>query len=381
MPKFLKNLSDWFEKHIGLHRIGIAVGVTVFAIAAFVLYRILRKISIAEVGHAISSVTWTQLALAAFFVALAYLTLTFYDYFALKTIGREEVPYHIAAVGGFTSYSIGHNVGFTAFSGGAVRYRIYSASSGLSAVEVAKLCFIAGLTFWLGNIAVLGLGMTIHPEAASMVDQLPPAVNRVIGIGLLTALAVYTYYVSVKPRVIGRSNWSVTLPAGRLTILQILIGIVDLTCCSLAMYVLMPVSPKLDFISLAVIFVSSTLLGFASHSPGGLGVFDAAMLIALPQFAPEQLLASLLLFRLFYFIAPFAISLVIIVIREFVLDIKPPAQEMPPPREVNASHVVAKIAEARKEDASKAGKVRKSASAKTSVKKAAKPKSAKRKSK
>jgi uncharacterized membrane protein YbhN (UPF0104 family) len=177
-----------------------------------------------------------------------------------------------------------------------------------------------------------------------MVDQLPPAVNRVIGIALLTGLAVYTFYVSIKPRVIGRANWSVTLPAGKLTLLQIAIGIVDLTCCSLAMYVLMPAKPEIDFISLAVIFVSSTLLGFASHSPGGLGVFDAAMLIALPQFAPEQLLASLLLFRLFYFITPFAISLIIIGIRELVLDIKP-AKKMPDPHDVNASKVVKKITE------------------------------------
>jgi hypothetical protein len=43
------------------------------------------------------------------------------------------------------------------FTGGAVRYRIYSAW-GLDAVEVAKLCFIAGLTFWLGNVTVLGFG-------------------------------------------------------------------------------------------------------------------------------------------------------------------------------------------------------------------------------
>lgn len=344
MRQALKNFSIWFERNIGWHRVGLAVGVIVFSIAAFVLYRILRNISLAEVGNALSNVTWTQLALAGFFVALAYLTLTFYDYFALKTIGRNEVPYHIAAIGGFTSYSIGHNVGFTAFSGGAVRYRIYSASSGLSAIEVAKLCFIAGLTFWLGNIAVLGIGMTIHPEAASMVDHLPPAVNRAIGIAALTGLAIYTYWVSVKPRVIGRSDWSVTLPAGKLTILQIVIGIIDLTCCALAMYVLMPAKPELDFISLAVIFVSSTLLGFASHSPGGLGVFDAAMLIALPQFPREQLLASLLLFRLFYFIMPFAISLVIIAIRELVLDIKPPVEKMPDPHHVNASKVVEEAA-------------------------------------
>ena len=67
------------------------------------------------------------------------------------------MPYRIAALAGFTSYSVGHNVGASVFTGGAVRYRIYSAW-GLDAVEVAKICFIAGLTFWLGNITVLGFG-------------------------------------------------------------------------------------------------------------------------------------------------------------------------------------------------------------------------------
>ena len=50
------------------------------------------------------------------------------------------------------------------------------------------------------------------------------------------------------------------------------------------MYMLLPDEPHIGFVTLAVIFVSATLLGFASHSPGGLGVFDAAMLVALWQF-------------------------------------------------------------------------------------------------
>ena len=74
-----------------------------------------------------------------------------------------------------------------------------------------------------------------------------------------------------------------TLPGGPLTLLQIAIGIVDLGFCALAMYVLVPDEPNLGFVVVAVIFVSATLLGFASHSPGGLGVFDAAMLVGLWQ--------------------------------------------------------------------------------------------------
>jgi uncharacterized membrane protein YbhN (UPF0104 family) len=69
-----------------------------------------------------------------------------------------------------------------------------------------------------------------------------------------------------------------------------------------------------------VVFVSATLLGFASHAPGGLGVFDAAMLVALWQFDREQLLAGQLLFRLLYYIVPFMFAVVILGIREVVFN-------------------------------------------------------------
>jgi uncharacterized membrane protein YbhN (UPF0104 family) len=111
----------------------------------------------------------------------------------------------------------------------------------------------------------------------------------------------------------------VTLPGGPTTLIQIAIGIVDLSCCAAAMYMLVPDEPNLGFVTVAVIFVAATLLGFASHAPGGLGVFDATMMVALWQFDKEDLLAGLLLFRLLYYVIPFAISLVILGTREIFL--------------------------------------------------------------
>src|SRR5262249_29055389 len=252
------------------------------------------------------------------FVAAGYFTLTFYDLFAVRAIGHSHVPYKINALAAFTSYSIGHNVGASVFTGGAVRYRIYSAW-GLNAIDVAKICFLAGLTFWLGNAAVLGLGISYHPEAAASIDQLPVWLNRVVAIAIILGLCAYVSWVWTRPRNVGRGPWSVTLPGGPLTLLQIMIGIVDLGFCALAMYVLVPDEPNLGFIVVAVIFVSATLLGFASHSPGGLGVFDAAMLVGLWQMDREDLLAGMLLFRLLYYIAPFVISVILPTLREVII--------------------------------------------------------------
>jgi uncharacterized membrane protein YbhN (UPF0104 family) len=317
---WLRAVGRFFDQKIGWHRLGILLSVTIIAVAGWVLYHKLHDINVAKVLTAMSTVEYRDVAIAAFFVAGAYFTLTFYDLFALRTIGRKDVPYRVAALGGFTSYSIGHNVGASVFTGGAVRYRIYS-GWGLDAVEVAKICFVAGTTFWMGNVAVLGIGFIIHPEAASAIDQLPEWLNRVLGVAALITLASYVAWVWRTPRVIGRESWQVQLPNGPLTLLQIAIGIVDLVCCAIAMYVLVPNNPPLDFITVAVIFVSATLLGFASHSPGGLGVFDAAMLIALWHYDKEELLAGLLIFRLLYYILPFALSLVILGVRELGLSL------------------------------------------------------------
>jgi glycosyltransferase 2 family protein len=301
-----------------LHKLGVAVSITVIGIACYVLYHMLRNIDTFEVIEAIKSTEPRSIALAALFVAAGYFTLTFYDLFAVRAIGRSDIPYRVNALAAFASYSIGHNVGASVFTGGAVRYRIYSAW-GLNAIDVAKICFIAGLTFWLGNAAVLGIGIAYHPEAASSVDQLPSWLNRVIAIAIIVGLVAYVVWVWVRPRNVGRGPWTVVLPGGPLTLLQIAIGIVDLGFCALAMYTLVPDEPNLGFVVVAVIFVSATLLGFASHSPGGLGVFDAAMLVGLWQMDKEDLLAGMLLFRVLYYIAPFVISVILLTFREVII--------------------------------------------------------------
>jgi uncharacterized membrane protein YbhN (UPF0104 family) len=318
MLKRLRDAAHYFDRTIGLSRIGLILSLIIIGIAIVVLYRVLRDLDVEAVIDAIEATDWRTLLIAGGFVAAGYLTLTFYDLFALRAIGRREVPYRVAALAGFTSYSVGHNVGASVVSGGAVRYRIYS-RWGLSVIEVTKICFIAGLTFWLGNATVLGLGVLYAPQAARALDHLPPLANRMLAVVILLLLGAYLIWVSVKPRVIGRQGWQVTLPGGGMTLLQIAIGIIDLGCCAAAMYMLVPDEPNLGFVTVAVIFVSATLLGFASHAPGGLGVFDAAMLVALWQFDKEDLLAGLLLFRLLYYIIPFAISLAILGCREVLL--------------------------------------------------------------
>jgi glycosyltransferase 2 family protein len=328
MHELLTALRRGFNKRIGWKRLGIAASVLIVLFAVTTLVRTLRGVDTGVILTALRELPPQNLGLAALCVIGAFCTLTFYDFFALRTIGKKHVPYRIAALSSFTSYTIGHNIGATVFTGGAIRFRIYT-EYGLSAIDVAKICFLSGLTFWLGNLVVLGFGMAWEPWAASAIDLLPTSLNRLIGLACLAGIAAYfVWLITGKDRrELGQNGWKVALPSARLTLLQVLIGVVDLGFCALAMYLLIPAQPAIDFVSLAVVFILATLLGFASHAPGSIGVFDAAMLVALPEFGREHMLATLLAFRILYFVIPFGISISIMGMRELWLSVVLPWQE------------------------------------------------------
>jgi uncharacterized membrane protein YbhN (UPF0104 family) len=327
MRRLLIALQRGFLERIGWKRLGVVASLAIIAFAIMTLVRTLKGVDTGVILIALTEKSPHEITLAALCVIGAFCTLTFYDFFALRTIGKNHIPYRVAALSAFTSYTIGHNVGATVFTGGAIRFRIYS-DHGLNAIDVAKVCFISGLTFWLGNLFVLGLGMAWHPSAASAMDLLPPSINRLIAFGCLAGIVVYLAWIITgrNRRELGQNGWKVVLPSARLTFVQILIGVVDLGFCASAIYLLMPAQPSIDFVSVSVVFILATLLGFASHAPGSLGVFDAAMLVALPQFGKEQLLATLLVYRTLYFVIPFAIAITIMGTRELWLNVVQPWQ-------------------------------------------------------
>jgi glycosyltransferase 2 family protein len=315
MP-ILTSVIARIQERVAWNTIGIAVSFVIVAIAAAVLFRLLSDIEIGKVVAALGSASVRNILIAGAFVAIGYFGLSFYDWFALRTIGRNTVPFRVAAFTSFTCYTIGHNLGAVVFTAGVIRLRIYSAW-GLGIIDIAKIAFITGLTFWLGNACVLGSGMAYDPAAASAVNQLPAWVNRIIGLSALAVLVGYLIWVARGPRVIGRANWKIALPNQRSTLAQMVIGVFDLIAGALAMYTLLPAVPSIEFVTSLVVFAMALLLGFASHAPGSLGVIEATMLVGLPQFQKEELLASVLIFRVLYFVLPLFLAVFLFGLREF----------------------------------------------------------------
>ncbi len=317
-----KRVTEWLRRHLRWKWISVAISVALVASACFFLVRLLGDVDLSQVIDVARATPPRHVLAALCLVTASYVTLTFYDWFALRAIGRRDVPYRIAALAGLMSYAIGHGVGAMALTSGIVRYRVYS-GWGLRVIDVAKVGFITGLTFWLGNIVMLGASLAAFPEIASRINGLPAWGNRTAAVVTLAAVSAYLFWLTVRPRAIGRREWRVTLPNARRSLIQIGIGVLDLSLAATAMYVLLPVAVLPGYMTVVVTFVAATLLGFVSHAPSGIGVFDAALLVGLPQVPPQHMLASILIYRALYFVLPLSAALLVLIVREFLGSVRP----------------------------------------------------------
>jgi uncharacterized membrane protein YbhN (UPF0104 family) len=291
-----------------LKGLGVVFSVAVAATAVFALMHAFRNVNYGEVAAVIERTNPGLIALALLLVAASYASLTIYDLLALRTIGRPDIPYRIAALASFTSYPIAHGVGAVALVSPVIRYRIYVVN-GLGVLDVANICFLTGLTFWLGNLTAFGLSVLYEPATVSRIDYLPLELNRWLAAALLLGVTAFVVWTWRSPRNLGPLRWPVRLPSGPMVLLQIVVGLFDLGAAALAMYVLIPAAADVGVFELAVVFIIATLLGFASHVPAGIGVFDATILIGLGGEDKEPLIAALLMFRFLYHFLPFVLAL------------------------------------------------------------------------
>jgi len=282
-----------------------SLGIAVLSVIA--LGHTFTQLSLVDLRAAFAATSAEQLAGAIALTGVSFLALTGYDALALRQL-RVHVPYPTAALASFTSYAISFTLGFPLITAGTVRYWIYS-QAGLTAGKVASLTVIAGVTFWLGMALVIGVSLIARAETISAINHLEAPINVIIGVGVLAGLAAYLLWVSFGHRHTKIQGFRLELPGFKLTLGQVALGVVDLCAAAGVLYVLLPPPRQIDFFTFAATYVFGCVLGIASNAPGGIGVFEAAMLSAVPVRSAEGLLASLLLFRVIYYLIPFVLAL------------------------------------------------------------------------
>jgi glycosyltransferase 2 family protein len=287
--------------------LAVAFSLAIAGFSIYILGHVLAGVRWSAVRQAIAATSLEQIVAAIFFTALSYLALTGYDGLALHQL-KVRVPYKTASLASFTSYAISFTLGFPLIIAGTVRYWIYS-QKGLTASKVASLTVIAGATYWSGSGILLGAGLVFRAGAISAINHLWPILNVLMGVAIIGTALAYLVWATIKRRDVSFKGFRLELPGPGLWLGQITLGVIDQCMAAAALYMLLPSHDQLDFFTFATVYVFGCVLGVASNSPGGIGVFEAAMLKSLPIASGEALLASLVLFRVIYYLVPFIFGL------------------------------------------------------------------------
>jgi phosphatidylglycerol lysyltransferase len=286
------------------------LGVALLGVAVFVLHHLLGKYHWRDILERVQAISNTKLLRAAFFTCAGYGCLTLYDALAVRFAGAR-VPYPRVALISFMGYAIGHNVGLNSISGGAVRYRAYTAL-GLSAKQIATIIAFGTLTFFLGASVLLGVSLLSNAGMSGSVLHVHAWLALVAGGLLLVAVAAYLWLVCTRHAPIKFRKFEIPVPKPRVAFAQIGISCVDMLCATSVLYVLLPREAAIGFFAFAGVYLLALAAGAVSNVPGGIGVFEFVLLLLMPTVPKDRLIGALIAYRAIYYFAPFAVALVLL---------------------------------------------------------------------
>jgi len=289
------------------------------ALGLLAIYHLRGHIHPGEIRAALAATPWTHIALALAFAVLSLAALSCYDVVAAHRVLPRPAPLRLAALAGFVAYGFSNALGFHVFLGGPLRYRIYQ-SAGVDAADVGRIVGLSVLTAWGGMVSVFGLALLLHPAHVPLLPAASPAAGRLLGGGVLLAMAALLAWLGRGRRHVRVRGWDLPLPSAPQALVQAAVGAVDYGAAAAVLYVLLPADVAPAFSSFLVLFIAAMLAGMISHAPGGLGVFDAAILIGLGAGTRADVVAALLVFRLVYYVLPLAAAALSLLVLEVVRE-------------------------------------------------------------
>ena len=286
----------------------IGIGAVIFS--CWLLFKEIRGISLTEIADSLHAIPLTSWLLAFLATAGAYSALAWYDRIALDHLGKK-ISWWFITLCSFTTYALAHNIGASVFSGALVRYRAYR-SKGLTPAEVGVVILLCSFTFALGTILAGGLVLLIKPELIQRIADITPWLSVVIGLGLLTLVALYVYGAWRQMKPWRRGKLHIEYPRMRVVRRQLLVAPLELVCAAAIIYFALPEANNPGYLTILGIFLASFSLALLSHAPGGLGVLEVTFIAALPEMHKADVLAALIVFRGLYLLLPFALALLVV---------------------------------------------------------------------
>jgi uncharacterized membrane protein YbhN (UPF0104 family) len=287
------------------------VGLGAVLLSCYLLYHQVRNISLAEIADSLRAISRLNWLLAAGATLGAYSALAWYDRIALAHLGKN-ISWRFISLCSFTTYALAHNIGASVFSGALVRYRAYR-SKGMTPQEIGVLIVFCSFTFVLGTLLASGAVLLLQPDLIHRVAEVTPRVSEVVGAFLLLLVALYVLgsWRQFKPWHWGKLH--LEYPRLGIVARQLMAGPLELACAAAIIYFALPAEHNPGYLVVFGVFLVSFSLALLSHAPGGLGVLEVSFLAAMPELPAADVLAALIVFRGFYLLLPFALSLLVVV--------------------------------------------------------------------
>jgi phosphatidylglycerol lysyltransferase len=296
------------------HWAGPVAALIVFAAVAYLLHRELAHFHVRDIFRHLHEIPRSALLLAVLMTAGSYGALSLYDVLGLHYL-HKRVPFKRTLLASFIANAFGHNLGFAAFTGAAFRLRLY-ASSHLTATGVATITGFTSITTGLGLAVLAGVSFLAQPARAAIALHTYRTWSILIGVGLLALVGAYfVWSCSTRMRVEIR-GWLLRPPGPVTGAIQIVLGAFDLGLSCAVLWILLPPSISVSFVTFMGAYAIAVAAGLVSHVPGGLGVFETVILFAVPEIPPDALLGSLLAYRSVYYLAPLLIATLLFGIEE-----------------------------------------------------------------
>ena len=285
----------------------VAIPLLIGILAFFVLHKLASHVKWADVQTDLSATPLSALLLALLCTMLSYVGISFYDALAVRSVAPGKVPTRIAAMAGAAGYGVSGLLGFSYLTGTSIRYRIYS-TFGLDLALVAGVIAVSWTGFLSGMTLIFGGLLSLHPREQGTMLPISPAVETGLGILLLAALMSYFIWLATGSRRIKVGGFQLSLPSLKSGVALTGAGLLDLTAAATTLYVLLPGDVAQNLPYFFTIYFGAIALGILSHSPGGLGVFEATMIAGLGAAGRSDVLAALLIYRLIYTVFPFLVA-------------------------------------------------------------------------
>lgn len=294
--------------------VGAAVGVGIAAASIFALVKLLPELSWADIQTAYQAVVGWKVAAAVLVVAMCYAALSLYDHIALETIGKK-LPWRITIAGSISAYALSHNLGLAPITASGARWRVY-APHGLNIPDIARIVVITGMSFWLGIIVLVGMGLVIEPKTIS--QNLPilhaEAGAQFLGIAIIAFDLGYLIAIGRGAKTLGWRQISVPLPGLRNAVIQNGLGAIEIGLATLALLLLTPGMTIADYPVLFLAYLVAFISVLITHAPGGIGVLELVIIAMMPTYDKAELLTGLLLFRLLFHICPLIVAAGILIL-------------------------------------------------------------------